>query len=412
MRWVHKLFSYLSFALAIVPMALLQGAVETALPGWCFPAVAFTQVAVIFALEGFFPQKYRWTALPLTLVSAVAQMALLDVPIAGRLLFAVPIFLYSIVALATASVFTTRLMSIQQLAGGAAVYAIVYCLAYLNDARQILPALGIWCSVYLIWCIVLLNISATDDVAGSNGAKSLRLGNLALTILFVAAALALVNIGVLKDALVWVVTGIIRAVFWLLALFERPQGEDGGMGGGSDEPMMPFSDEPSEPSMFATIMQYVVFVVGTLLAVALVGYMLYRTCKIIIVLYKRLREWLSVSEKEKVDYEDEQFSLMTWKQAQSDALDNLKRAVRRITHRPPRWDNLDNRQKLRYVMESTLFRGRKVAPDLSRTAQEHAAVLPPRKGGDAQAFADAYDRARYSKLPVTDEDAANARKFV
>ncbi len=412
MRWVRRVFALVTLFLFWFPVALLIGGFPRTQPVWRYLAFGAASAAIAVALEAAFPKRHRPIGIVVFLISAATQAVLLDKGI-WNLAFALPVLAFSIASLAAARPLSHTSMTFPQVTSGGALYGIVYVLALVNEQTAILSTLGIGCAVYLIYGIVLLNAESTAVAAGRNSASALRLGNLAMTAGFLLLALLLVNIGAIKELFLSVVRAVILAMLWLGGLF----------GGGGEAEAVPPGEGPSlgdmgdvppswMPQWLETLLMILAWAVTIAVLLTLAFFILRAAARLFKRLYRYLRRWFAAGDGLEGDYDEEQFALMSWKQVRLNAAEGLMRAARRLSYRPPRWEKLNNRQRVRFVMEHMLYRGGKRSPDLALTAREHLAGPAVPRRGDIAAFADAYDRARYSQEPVTDQDAQNAREFL
>ena len=144
-------------------------------------------------------------------------------------------------------------------------------------------------------------------------------------------------------------------------------------------------------------------VVGSALAIALVGLALYllgkrlrKALRTLLAYLHRTAQHLGEGVQEKTE------SIFDWDATRQTVQARARKVLRRL-RRPPRWQDLDARQRVRWVYAGWLQRHSDIAPTL--TARE---ALRARDA--APEMADFYERARYSDTPILPEEAEQMRK--
>lgn len=183
---------------------------------------------------------------------------------------------------------------------------------------------------------------------------------------------------------------------WLNGLF-RPAHVSGAGGGrgGMEAGMLP----AAEGAMFWVILEKIAMVLTYAALAALTVFGLYR-------LLRKLWAWLRSLRRRLLDaanalgenYVSRTESVFDWQEVRQAAAQRV-RALRPFRKRPPKWSELDDRQRVRRGY--AVLRARRSDVPASLTARQALSghVLVDRDA-DGGALADAYDAARYSDLPI------------
>ncbi|MDF2725612.1 MAG: hypothetical protein K0Q59_5289, partial [Paenibacillus sp.] len=183
-----------------------------------------------------------------------------------------------------------------------------------------------------------------------------------------------------------------------------------------DRPLEEMGDsylQPSEPSLFALIMQKVIVVVAIIVIVALAALLIYALYKLIRRWLKRFLGWYGerLEKDPKEGYVDEKEKLLESKEWVGEAFNRVKQRIAGWLHKEPGWDELaDNRERVRHAYRRLLL-GR-----IARGYSFDAALTPRETGGemgrrapleaDESATIPLYEDVRYGDREPTDEQAA------
>jgi hypothetical protein len=253
-----------------------------------------------------------------------------------------------------------------------------------------------------LWA-VRTGASARD---GSRPPRTLRRANRALVLGISALILILANLAAIRDAFAaavrWLGNVLGRVLAWLMSLFPEmtPGGEGAPAGGGME--MLPAMEE-QEPALFWVILEKIAMVVAGLLVIALVGFAFYKTYA---VLKKALARWLEKLRSTMAllgeDVQESSESILNWDEVKDNLRARAERVARRL-RRPPRWGEMDNRARVRWVYAEAWVMRRAASP--AQTARETLQKAP-----DGQRLADIYDAARYSEREISAEEAERMRE--
>lgn len=296
-----------------------------------------------------------------------------------------------------------------------------YGLAVFQGA-EVMRRTVMWVGV--LYLLVFLFLSNEDMVAsaarkqrGSRLPPGLLAANRVMIAVFAALSLLLFGWSELSR---WVGAGVgylIIAVLWLMdkvtSLMAGGSGEGGGGGGGMD--MSALGEAPPPNPIVEIVTAIVMYLALAAAAIALL-YALYRIGKKAAAALRALlaRWWTHYREAFSEGYVDENQSIMHLDETARELRDALVRRVQRLLSRPPRWEALDDRARVRYAMQVVLRRALSEGKTVhAQTVEElRQAKVISCDHGDAVLFARAYERARYSQEPVTAQDAANARRMM
>lgn len=191
-----------------------------------------------------------------------------------------------------------------------------------------------------------------------------------------------------RAALTFLMDWAARIAAFLLSLFPAASTSSGQQGGGGGD-MLQALGESGEPSPFWVFMESVLKYLAVALAAALLIFALYK-------LYKKcasaLKKWLKALQEKLLstseDYEDETLSLKPEESRQGG-----RRRAKKNKSLPARWEELSAKDKIRCVC------GMLMAKKNPRPADTARGLIPD------EGLIEAYETARYSALPITDEQA-------
>ncbi len=267
-------------------------------------------------------------------------------------------------------------------------------------------------AVYAFLYVLCLNRHGLED--GMHGAgrapAAIRRRNTALAAVFFLFALAAACWGQLAQ---WVGAAwdfirmvIAKAVEFLLRLLpgQDPLGSGGGGGGGDMFGAM----EQGEPSLLAVILEKVFQVVALILLLILLALAfraMYKACRRML---KRFLDYLRrYAADAGEDYTDEAESTVNWDERTQTIRDQVMNAFRR--EKPERWENMNGRDRVRYLYRQFLRR----RPEAKRkTAREALAADRGYTRAQAGAFTDLYEQARYSEREISEGEADALRKTI
>ena len=234
--------------------------------------------------------------------------------------------------------------------------------------------------------------------------------NLLLTIALFAGGLLIALWRTLARALDQVLAALKRGVLavfrFLLSLFPQ-DGSVSGESGGMTAPDLGELAEGAETSAFAKLMERIFIVVAYVLiaaAACFILWFLYRKLKALVKkLLARLRRYAAAASE---DYEDEAESTLNLDEKARVLTDRLRRAMRPRVKAAP-WETLDGSARVRRLYR----RFAKVQnASAGETAREALAQPAAFSAATATAFADLYDKARYSDHPIPESQADALRQ--
>ena len=364
---------------------------------------------LLTGLAGLAPAKRRPAALALLiLATAVGCFSLfLSVEPLGMLLF-LPCLLATLMFMPAMARPAQQEWTVPQLGLGVAVHIAAQFLKSMDLFAAAAAPVSWMFTIYLLAFLFSANRLMLAD-AGPAEARPLLLQNRKLLAVLCVLALLLANIGAIaaavRAAIRWIVMVAAKALLWLSSLMQTSEGEGGGTPDAS-----PFQAlaETSEPSLFARIMEIVLYV----LAVLALAAALFFAGKYLLRLLRRLYAALMARiqlyrQRISADYDDQSESLLDWGELRKTAADSIGRFRRRFL--PVPWEKLSPDQRVRRVYALLLRRAD--TPDPARTAREMLQsgklLIPPEAAVPAASL---YERARYSSHPISAQEADELRK--
>lgn len=189
-------------------------------------------------------------------------------------------------------------------------------------------------------------------------------------------------------------------------------------------PMLPQTDE--SPGLFAKILEMIFYIVGYALLAALAIALLYW-------LYKNsggiVRRWIgaflawlrrSRPAEQGLEYTDEESDVLTWESAKQSLSGGLRMLQRLASaFRAERWETMNSRERVRFLYRRWLrtLTGRgyeakrhQTPAETVREALSWAEHTGVQTEGDEARLIELYNKARYAKADVTEDEAEELRR--
>ena len=250
-------------------------------------------------------------------------------------------------------------------------------------------------AVYILFALAFQSL--WEGMGGGRGpSRQMLLRNGALAGLMAAVLLIGTHIPQLGQALKSALTAIARAIAWLSNLL-TPASSTGAPSAGNGPGMAGMMGETGEPALIWVILEKIGLALCAVFIVLLAAGFVYLVFRALIRAVRRLIAGLRAYAGTLNDaYEDTVESLIDWGEARR-ALRPGKRSRRAPK---PAWDTLDARRKVRRSYQIFLRRH----PDLPADSTARRALPDSR-------LAALYESARYSREPVTPQDAEEGRRM-
>ena len=203
---------------------------------------------------------------------------------------------------------------------------------------------------------------------------------------------------------------ILRVIAAVVDFFMRllPETGMGSGGSGGDLGGMSFGLEEGETSAFALFMEKVFQALALILLLILLffaGKALVRGCK---ELLKKLTAYLRrFAADAGEDYIDETESTVNWDQRTQTIRAQVLNALHR--EKPERWENMNGRERVRYLYRQFLRRRPEAK---NKTAREALAAEKGYTQSQARTFTELYEMARYSQREISEGEADALRKII
>lgn len=406
-RMSLKLASALCLVLAFAPVCLLMAA--TQMPDAPWQWVPWPLAAALVAVcAGALPGRFRLMGAGIGLgLLAVAMVLWLP----RALWFLAPLVL----ALYVALIQRARAMPFEEwspavLLVGLAVHLVCMMLSRTMDVEWLYPAQR-WLLLGYVPVLLLLGnrVALESDASGRNGMRPprrIRSGNRWLVLAVSALVVAAANWGAIRDAFYvaagWLGATITRIILWITELLAPDTLEEAGGGGGAGG--MDLGDlGAGETSPFWAFLEKVLGWLGLVVLAAGFAYLLYRVAKLLIAASRRAMDRLREAARQLGEgVQDRTESILDWEELRDTAQARMRQLRRRFA-RPPRWEALDNRSRVRWSYAQWRQRTPRVADAM--TARDALA-----RADKGERMADIYERARYSDAEISEADAAYMRE--
>lgn len=322
------------------------------------------------------------------------------------------LYMFTLRAFHSESRFDSRLMM-----AGIAIHVIMPVIIQLAGIEVDYTAM-MWCGIfYLIMCPMILNDSSVREgmsLRGRGGKPLPRISNAnrAMVSVMIVIALIIGNFDRLREAAQrfgqWVFETVLLIIDWILRLFMR-EGQQGGQGAGGMGDMGAFG-EAAEPSWFAKLLEEIMKYVALVIFVVLLAFALWKLCKVIRRLVRRISEWMKqFAQSVKEDYQEEREQLVEWGDVGSEVMASVRDAFRRLTTREKKWGDMDARERVRFVVRQLYRKNGVAVTGIEYMSAGQAIDQMGIKQPMASQLAGLYDEARYSNHDITPEQAETAK---
>ncbi len=272
--------------------------------------------------------------------------------------------------------------------------------------------------VFFVFSALFLNdISMKTGLATRLNAKpprSLKRGNRLLTIIFILIASCVVFWNQLRQgtttAARWLLQKAIEFILWISSFF--PSGTSSGGGSQSDPGEMMAGFGESVESPFWKALEKVAIGAAIIIGAALIVLLVYFSGKYVRKLWRRLLAYMRDFNKAAGDdYTDEQVDLFDFDDLRQQAGERIRKAIRKLTVREKKWEDMTAREKVRYCVRLLYKRSGEKDMLRSYTISEAAPHITHGKIADRD-LTDLYNAARYSDEDIEPQKAEALRKAV
>lgn len=260
------------------------------------------------------------------------------------------------------------------------------------------------------------NVSMAKGASVRNGVRppaGMRRKNRFMLVLFGLAVCLLVYFDRIRQSVIdsaqWLGVKLWRFLLWITNFLYGEDAAVGGAGGGGGMDMGAMFGE-AETSPFWEHAELLMYIAAFIAGGALVVWLLVQIYKLIRTLVRRLIAHLkkftaSVGE----EYHDEQESLFDWGETRKEWGDGLRKRLEQLTKREKKWEQMDARERVRFVVRM-LYRK---TPDSGKlkSLTVHEALQTVKTGqAKPEELAGLYDTARYSQREPDPEMIERIRK--
>ncbi|WP_078553657.1 DUF4129 domain-containing protein [Bacillus alkalicellulosilyticus] len=321
-----------------------------------------------------------------------------------------------------------NLLPVSKIWAGIGINLVCYFIFRLTESLSIYVTFVTW--VIFVSLSLAFFISNSRHVRGATLAdqqrvainKVLKWQNRIFVIIFISILVLITNLGWIRAAYWYVVTKVGQFISWLTGLLEQPES-----GGGTsleemvDEGLPPAKETSWLMELIQNILYYIMFTV-TVLFLAFVLYhfikQLYRAMNALVrKIYRFFTQLTSKEENEDEEYSyiDEKESLFNVKDVGSEYTRKMKDWLATIVEREPKWHELKNVDKVRYLFRKLLVAERKLGFEVksSQTAREMLQELQKTRTDEEMAeLVTLYEQARYGDQSIDEEKIVILKSYV
>lgn len=369
-------------------------------------------VLLVATVAGSFPGRWRLAAGGIGFVGLAACVYFFYPWREGFVLLIACIVCYGVILRASTAIPFLEWDMIVLFGGGVLYAASIFLTRYLPfegiDIRPVLRNLFlVYVPVFLLYVNHMQLVERASAHDGRVPPRRIRSGNRAMVIGISAVLLIAANFGALRDGfyVVWnwlmgIIRWVIQAFMSLFAPIATPDTGTGQQAVVEDMGMLP----PAETSTFWKIMEKIAEVAAIIIGVVLLVILLIKGYQLLRKLAARIAERMRLAAAQLGEgVQESAESILDWEEVRDGARQRMDKLRNRFK-RPPKWVDMDNRQRVRWVFAQ--WKG-KHASGSTQTAREALA-----KDAEGTQMAAVYEKARYSDIEITDGEAAFMREAV
>ena len=271
------------------------------------------------------------------------------------------------------------------------------------EAKPLFMTVGI---IWIIVCVFVLNFMSLSRVAsGKKLSKGLIRGNIAMTVILTGLILIISNVGAYKDFILGVIRKIFAFIFNSSEPEEIPMESEAPQGGGFDLSQL---GGENKSSAFWDFMEKVLYVLLFIILAVLLFYIIKKLIKVFSALFGRAMSYLKSSDAPEsiLAFEDKEESVFDKGQFNTALKKRWERMVKRFTRKPKFSDMKDNRAKARFIYKHILRSNEKKETPVNSATTAREYFADKKIALENMKFVGGYEKARYSKHDVTDDEVA------
>lgn len=301
-----------------------------------------------------------------------------------------------------------RILDAKVMVTGLVLSMIAYLIALLNALPQLQPPIGYTAYFFLMASFILINRKSVRNNAGDQAGRMMR-GNQVLVWVFAAVLTFIVFFEKLASGFGELLRNLVKGFFNLFA-----GGEASGeitSGQAADAPDLgailgeTTQEWPLWVQRLSTILVNVVVAVALIALAAFLCWSIWRALRKFV---DWLKVWMSqFNHGGAQEYTEESEQMMSAQSMRDKMVQDMKNRARKLFTRPVHWGSLSARDRVRHIY-AQLLRQQKHVPAAHAMTPAQLCTAADR---DA-AFADLYDRARYSQHEIADDEAEKYRAYL
>lgn len=300
---------------------------------------------------------------------------------------------------------------------GMVAYMAAGVFAYVEKNPQLDRRLMLCGLLFVVMTAFTMNDDSTArSAAYREGVKppaSMRRRNRVLLCIVLAIGVIVLCFDQIRQATVaavqWVFLKFGALIAWLAGLIPVPESTGGGGAGGGEADMLAGLGG-GETGAFWAATENILMVIGLLVGLMAALFILRKLWRLLAKLIRRIAAHLrKFSDSVSEEYQDERESLFDWDEAKREMGDQLRRRLVRMTRREKKWEQMDARERVRFVVRS-LYRKSPSGGSL-RSLTVHEALGKIKTGqASPEELAAVYDGVRYGKAEPDAQTVERLRK--
>ncbi|WEG11892.1 DUF4129 domain-containing protein [Pullulanibacillus sp. KACC 23026] len=270
----------------------------------------------------------------------------------------------------------------------------------------------------------LLTTSSLDKQARPVVPRAITSKNVILIIITLVVIGILAAFQTVKQAVLYVISGLIRGLFWVMSLFgSKETGQEPAKSSQTSLFLQP--GHPSKLALLIDKLVHICFYIGLIL-VAL--WLIYYLSKNLGKWIKSGSRWLmkqlnalfhlqSLRKTEEIEYYDEKESLFSFKGWRESKKGQARQALRHLLRRETKWEDLENDEKIRHTYRQVVLHhirtGLSFKPSQTpaETIQKVSQVSPLSEK-ELKTLSETYNKVRYGNSQPGEDELMTASKLL
>lgn len=301
-----------------------------------------------------------------------------------------------------------RILDAKVMVTGLVLSMITYLIALLNGLPQLQPLIGYTAYFFLMASFILINRKSVRNNAGNQAGRMMR-GNQVLVWVFAAVLTFIVFFEKLASGFGELLRSMVRGFFSLFAGGEASGEIVSGEAAAAPDMGAILGEATQEwPLWVQRLSNILMYTVVTIALIALAAFLCWSIWRALRKFFDWLKVWMSqFNHGGMEEYTEESEQMMSAQSMRDKMVQDMKNRARKLFTRPVHWGSLSARDRVRHVY-AQLLRQQKHVPTAHAMTPAQLCTAADRD----EAFAELYDKARYSQHEIGEDEAEKYRVYL